>query len=167
MPSITAAPHWLSQHGWQLNPTDATNGPFQAGHKMDLDMFDFALANKEKFWDDMNTFFEGDRGSRPHWAEWFPVQDKLLGSNVLKPDAPVIVDVGGGRGHDIAGFRKHFSDLPGRLVLQDQQPVLDSIVALDSAIEKHSLDFFNKAPVPGMASIFSLSKVEARSCLCF
>lgn len=155
MPSITAAPHWLSQHGWQLNPTDATNGPFQAGHKTDLDMFDFALANKEKFWDDMNTFFEGDRGSRPHWAEWFPVQDKLLGSNVLKPDAPVIVDVGGGRGHDIAGFRKHFPDLPGRLVLQDQQPVVDSIVALDPAIEKRALDFFNEAPVPGMASVFS------------
>lgn len=154
MPSITAAPHWLNQHGWQLNPTDATNGPFQAGHKTDLDMFGFALANKEKFWDDMNTFFEGDRGSRPHWAEWFPVQDKLLGSNVLKPDAPVIVDVGGGRGHDIAGFRKHFPDLPGRLVLQDQQPVLDSIVALDPAIEKRALDFFSEAPVPGMASVF-------------
>ncbi|KAF9636479.1 hypothetical protein BFW01_g7375 [Lasiodiplodia theobromae] len=143
MPSITAVPSWLNEQGWQLNPTDATNGPFQAGHKTDLDMFGFALTNKEKFWDDMNTFFEGDRGS-PHWAEWFPVQDKLLDNSILRPGAPVIVDVGGGRGHDIAGFRKHFPDLPGRLILQDQQPVLDSIIALDSSIEKHALDFFQR-----------------------
>lgn len=87
--------HWLNQHGWHLSPTDATNGPFQATHKTYLDMFGFALNNKEKFWDDISTFFEGDRGSRSHWAEWFPAQEKLLDGSLLRPDAPVIVDVSG------------------------------------------------------------------------
>lgn len=68
---------------------------------------------------------------------------------------PLLVDVGGGVGHQCLAFRLRYPTIPGRVILQD----LDNVIALaessplpgfrDSDIEVQVHDFFTPQPVKG------------------
>ncbi|KAI1392811.1 S-adenosyl-L-methionine-dependent methyltransferase [Hypoxylon trugodes] len=137
------------------NPADPLHGPFQKAFNVDAAVFPWLTRpeNKER-WDDANTFFEGDRGSRPSWVKWFPVKEKLLGGSI-DANVPLLVDVAGGRGHDLKEFLDEFPDMAGeKFVLHDQQGVLDSAVELPSTVEKRKIDFFTDKPVEGAKIYF-------------
>ncbi|KAI2626777.1 S-adenosyl-L-methionine-dependent methyltransferase [Hypoxylon sp. NC1633] len=152
-PPTVDLPKFFKGTGFKL-PTDPVKGVAQASHGFNEPTFAwFTRPEAQEIWANANTFFESDRGTRPSWASWFPVREKLLKG--YDKDLPLLVDVGGGRGHDILDFHEKFRDLEGRLVLQDQQPVLDSaIVELPPRIEKRSIDFFIEAPVKGARIYF-------------
>lgn len=76
------------------------------------------------------------------WFEFYPVRERL---RVTSPSDILLVDIGGGIGHDIAKFCAAFPDLPGRLVLQDAPAVLQQ-AELPSAIEAIAHDFFKPQP---------------------
>ncbi|KAL9036098.1 MAG: hypothetical protein Q9180_004489 [Flavoplaca navasiana] len=72
----------------------------------------------------------GHRRGRPNWidADFYPVQYAVKDIK-LNSDTPVLVDIGGGKGHDVMEFKKKFPSLPGRLIVQDlpntiQRPLL-------------------------------------------
>ena len=147
MPITGKAPAFLQETNYQ-NPSDAKHGILQYTRNTDKEAFPWLLLpeNKELF-DNSQTFFEGDRGSRPSWVEWFPVQEKLLEG--CSAQTPLLVDIAGGRGHDVTEFHAKFPKETGRLVLQDQQPVLDSATCLPARIEKIPIDFYKDIPVEG------------------
>lgn len=64
-------------------------------------------------------------------------------------ETPLLVDVDGGRGHAITEFYRKFPHNTGKLILQDQQPVLDTATELLACIEKVPIDFFKDVPVDG------------------
>ncbi|ROW08734.1 hypothetical protein VPNG_06458 [Cytospora leucostoma] len=149
---LAKTPHYLDQTGYP-NPNDGRNGPFQSAFNCPGEgAFDW-LRRPENVgqWEAANTFFEGDRGSRPSWVTWFPVQEKLIDGS--KPDTPLLVDVAGGRGHDLKEFVDKFPK-SGSFVLQDQQPVLDSATSLPSTVRKQSINFFRESPVKGARIYF-------------
>ena len=47
-------------------------------------------------------------------ADFYPVQDAVKDIK-LDSDTPLLVDIGGGKGHDVMEFKKKFPSLPGRL----------------------------------------------------
>lgn len=98
--------------------------------------------------DRFNTFMEGGRDDISHWAHWFPVQKQILEGSV--PDRPLLVDIAGGRGHDIAGFKQRFPQPTGQLVLEDLPSVIDDIKDLDSEIQRIKHDIFTPQPVKGL-----------------
>ncbi|KAI1164113.1 S-adenosyl-L-methionine-dependent methyltransferase [Nemania serpens] len=73
---------------------------------------------------------------------------------------PLLVDVGGGVGHQCLAFRLRYPAIPGRVILQD----LDNVVALaessplpgfrDSGIEAQVHDFFAPQPVKGARAYY-------------
>ncbi|ROV88726.1 hypothetical protein VMCG_10045 [Cytospora schulzeri] len=145
-------PDYLEKTGYR-NPNDSRNAPFQEAFKCPGEgLFEWLLRPENaKQWETLNTFFEGDRGSRPSWVTWFPAREKLIdGSN---PDTPLLVDIGGGRGHDLMEFSEQFPNA-GPLVLQDQQYVLDSATSLPDTVRKHTIDFFKESPVRGARIYF-------------
>ncbi|KAI1774671.1 S-adenosyl-L-methionine-dependent methyltransferase [Hypoxylon cercidicola] len=153
MPPITAALEFFKENHFQ-NPVDPRNGLFQKGFDVDIPPFQWlALPENKELWDDANTFFEGDRGSRPSWVTWFPVKDKLL-TGKIDDQAPLLVDIAGGRGHDLMEFIGQFPSMKGKYVLHDQQQVLDSTINLPSTVEKRAIDFFYEAPVQGAKIYF-------------
>lgn len=114
------------------------------------------LPENASHWDNLCSLFEQDRGSRPSWFTWFtwfPVEDKLINGshhhpNKPGPDAPpLLVDIAGGRGHDLLEFRDKFPG-KGPIVLQDQPGVLAGF-ELPRDIEKRKINFFTEVPVPG------------------
>lgn len=78
------------------------------------------------------------------WFEFFPVEQKLQTS----PQNVVLVDVGGGIGHDIREFKAKFPHLPGKLVLQDLSQVIDDIKdPLPDDVDAIKYDMFTEQPI--------------------
>lgn len=91
------------------------------------------------------------RGEEPAWLSWFPVSERIL-KGTHKGNQAVLVDVGGGRGHDAIAF-KHRMSLElfpgGRVVLEDLPTVLDDVGQLDAGVEKVEHDFFTPQVIIG------------------
>ena len=77
-------------------------------------------------------------------------------------DGKLLVDVAGGRGHDIDAFRRKFPDIstPGRLVVEDLPQVIGDIHDLDSFIERVGFDLFDSQPVKGALSFPFLHSIS-------
>lgn len=138
-------PAYLEQIKYR-NPTESDRGPFQYAMKTDLGMFDY-LNERPKRLAVFNTFMEGQRKGRADWFEYYPVEDSLCEGS--EEDFVLIVDVGGGRGHDLEALKRAFPDLRGRLVVQDLPKTIDEIDHLGPGIESMKHDFFTPQPIKG------------------
>lgn len=95
--------------------------------------------------------------NRPHWSDekagFYPVRKRLIEGASDSADATFLVDVGGSKGHDFLRLFAHLdpAEIPGRLVLQDQPHVVESIVSgsLPSRVETTAHDFFTPQPIKG------------------
>ncbi|KAI0469790.1 S-adenosyl-L-methionine-dependent methyltransferase [Xylariaceae sp. FL0804] len=157
MPQFTVAPKWFQTRGYD-NPCLSSDGLLQAAfHTTDLPFQWLARPENKEHFDNGNTFFEGSGGPRPLWFTWFPVSEKLLGGAV-NTKAPLLVDIGGGRGQSLREFMDFFPGQSGSFVLQDQEPVLKGAISLPGNVETRSLDFFRESPVAG-ARIYYMKSI--------
>ena len=79
----------------------------------------------------------GVRGGRISWVDWFPIREQLIDGVNNGDDEIFIVDVGGGRGHNVEDVKKRFPDAPGRFILQDLPAVIDDVGELGKQILSH------------------------------
>ena len=96
----------------------------------------------------------GVRAARLSWLEWFPVQQEILDEITDDGETPFILDVGGGRGHDLEAFRERFPTTTNRLILQDLPNVIQGNDALDG-IQQMEYDLFNPQPVHGKSELIT------------
>lgn len=109
---LTRLPDYFEQNGLE-NPGNAYNGPFQYAMGTKLHYFDW-LISKPKLQTAFNTVTGISRmNGGEEWFDFYPVEDKLrvTGSQTL------LVDVGGGLGHDLIAFGKRFPKLPEKLIV--------------------------------------------------
>jgi len=139
-------PTFLEQTKYR-NPLDST-GPFQFAFKTNLGMFEF-LNERPKRLSVFNTFMEGQRAGRIPWFQYYPVESSLC-DGMKSEDAVLIVDVGGGRGHDLEAFKGDFPSQRGNLVVQDLPETIDDIDHLAPGVESMELDFFTPQPIKGL-----------------
>ncbi|KAF5861654.1 hypothetical protein ETB97_012741 [Aspergillus alliaceus] len=151
LPAIHKTPIFLKHTSYQ-NPTNPTKGPVQYAYATTLSCWDWLAANPQAL-DRFNSFMEGGRGDMIYWADWFPVKERLL-HGAVKGDVPFLVDVGGGRGHELRAFKQRFPMGPGQLVLEDLPFVIDDIQELDVDIKKVKYDFFCPQPVKGARAYY-------------
>ena len=148
-PSILKLPEYLAKTGYK-NPQSDVDGPFQYGHNSPLHFFDWLKANPNVL-DTFNNHMMGYRQGRPSWMDpdFYPVEEGLGKGFSTEKDAVMLVDVGGGRGHDLEEFQRKHPHLPGRLVLQEQPVVIKDIKNLHKSIEPMEHDFFTPQPIKG------------------
>lgn len=144
-------PKYMREAGYRC-PTDPVDGLLQYAFQTKLHIFGL-LNSMPEVLQAFNTFMGNTMGARQYWVDWFPVEDNLL-ENATNSNA-LIVDVGGGKGHDLQAFHQKYPH-KGRLVLQDLPQVIDNIKDLDPAIECQTYDFFTEQPVRGMESAILL-----------
>ena len=145
------APKFFKEAGYQ-SPSNAKDGIVQYAFQSKLGMFDL-LKSKPEMLRDFNTFMGNTMGARKYWVDWYPVQERLL----LESDAnaALMVDIGGGRGHDLEAFHKKFPG-SGTLVLEDLPCVMEDLETThsDMGIQRISHDFFTEQPVKGARVYF-------------
>lgn len=139
------APKFFREAGYRC-PSDPKDGLIQYAFNSKLSTFDL-LATMPSALQDFNTFMGNTMGARDYWTDWYPVQERLLDG--VDPDSALLVDVGGGKGHDILAFHDKYPGR-GRLVLEDLGAVTNKLGAsLSPSIEVLEYDFFKEQPVKG------------------
>ncbi|KAF2115133.1 S-adenosyl-L-methionine-dependent methyltransferase [Lophiotrema nucula] len=156
--SAVQLPRFLSSIGWQ-SPEEPRAGVFQFAQKTEKDMFSWLVSTDTEngLWRDFNTFMGHTMGAREYWVEWWDVEGRLLsGFDERSGEGVLLVDVAGGRGHDVQAFCEKVGEGRGRVVLQEVRGVLDGIEEgeLDRSVERMEYDFFSEQPVKGARAYF-------------
>ncbi|KAK8085556.1 O-methyltransferase [Apiospora hydei] len=146
-PSFNGFPAYFRETGYR-QPTSLTDGPFQAAHGTDLPFFDWLVATPPHL-SHFDSFMSAYRAGKPDWWDFYPVAEQLVAGFEPGKDGnsdAFLVDVGGGRGHDLVQFARVHGCHPGRLVLQDREPVI-ATAEKSSRFEAQAHDFFTPQPV--------------------
>ncbi|MCJ1392314.1 hypothetical protein MMC18_005181 [Xylographa bjoerkii] len=156
LPSYLKLPEYLAKTGYK-NPQSPTDGPFQYGLQTSSHFFEW-LQTRPRNFETFNNHMAGYRQGRPSWMDpdFYPVKDLLVkGFRTEDKDAVMLVDIGGGLGHDIEEFQSKHPEHPGRLVLQDLPSVIkDATPKLHKAIEAMGHDFFTPEPIKGARAYY-------------
>ncbi|KAF5004256.1 hypothetical protein F66182_16057, partial [Fusarium sp. NRRL 66182] len=100
----------------------------------------------------MSAYHQG----RPSWMDrdFYPVENDLL--NFVKPDpnAVLVVDIGGGLGHDLQEFHQKHPSAPGRLIVQDKAEVIQQVPTEPGKVEFMAHDFFTEQPIKGARAYY-------------
>jgi hypothetical protein len=145
------APNYFREGGYRC-PTDPRDGLMQYAFQTKLTTFELFKSIPRVF-RDFNTFMGNTMGAREYWVDWFPVPERLLDGTESQTGSALVVDVGGGRGHDMLAFNAKYPGR-GRLVLQDLPSITDGLDDLDPYVEVMPYDFFTEQPVKGTCWIF-------------
>ncbi|PYH92255.1 S-adenosyl-L-methionine-dependent methyltransferase [Aspergillus ellipticus CBS 707.79] len=150
---ILATPQFLQQTDYR-NPSDGLHSPFQLGFGTKASFFEF-LAQDPVVGAQFNNLMSVYHQGRASWMDpgFYPVQRLLEGVQVGTDDV-LLVDVGGGKGHDLQEFRTKGPRVPGRLILQDQPAVIAEATGLHASIETMAHDFFGEQPIKGARAYF-------------
>lgn len=90
------------------------------------------------------------RAGKPNWFDlgFYPVTERLCDQFDANISQVLLVDVGGGLGHDLLDLRARHPRLPGKLVLQDRAEVIaDASIGAHGVFEATAHDFFRPQPV--------------------
>lgn len=157
-PSFRHLPSYLKSTGY-VQPTSLVDGPFQAAHKTDLPFFAWLDANPP-YQDIFNSYMSAYRAGKVSWLDpgFYPVQERLLDQFSSTHSDVLLVDVGGGLGHDLRDLREKYPALPGNLVLQDRAEVLSEASTAtgvaNGGFQATAHDFFTTQPVQGARAYY-------------
>jgi hypothetical protein len=158
-PSFNGFPEYFkkSEYKMLITPSD---GPLQAAHTTDLPFFDWLVATPPHL-ADFSAFMSAYRAGKANWYDkgFYPVAERLIDGFDKSKNEVLLVDVGGGRGHDVQLFSAQHASHPGKLVLQDREPVIASVEnqeELPFTCQAH--DFFTPQPIKG-ARAYSLHSI--------
>lgn len=161
-PSFNGFPKYFKETGYK-QPVSLTDGPFQDAHKTELPFFEWLVATPPHL-SHFDSFMSAYRAGKANWynAGFYPVSERLIQGFDSSISDVLLVDVGGGRGHDLIDFASQHPR-PGRIILQDREPVIASVVEnIDSEHERpfeaQAHDFFTPQPVKA-ARAYSLHSI--------
>lgn len=158
-PSFNGFPEFFKKTDYAL-PTSLTDGPFQAAHNTQLPFFPWLVATPPHL-DEFDAFMSAYRAGKANWYDsgFYPVAERLIEGFDSSNNNVLLVDVGGGRGHDAQLFAAQHASHPGKLILQDREPVIESIQDKDKLpFETQAHDFFTPQPIKA-ARAYSLHSI--------
>lgn len=125
LPIFSKLPEYFRSVGY-VSPENEHDGPFQYAFNVQdgQTAFDW-WSNDPVLSENFNTFMTGTGNARSHWVNWLPVQELLSEGEHESNTAVLMVDIGGGKGHDIAAFLRKYPETKGRFILEDLPNVID------------------------------------------
>ncbi|KAF2771887.1 putative hydroxyindole O-methyltransferase, partial [Teratosphaeria nubilosa] len=130
-------------------------GPFQIGLQTDLPFFDY-LGTHPPNGSYFNHFMKAYREGNTMWfePELYPVAERLEQDFDPGANEAFLVDIGGGKGHDISAFAAAQPDHPGKLILQDQASVIAEVPGQTHPFTLQPHDFFTPQPIKHARTYF-------------
>ncbi|MCJ1432413.1 hypothetical protein MMC27_001769 [Xylographa pallens] len=153
-PSFHGVPAYLKATAYK-QPHDSSDGPFQYAHNTKVPFFMW-LGEHPQYLENFNNYMAGYRAGKVSWTHegFYPVSERLEAGLKKDDDAVLLVDVGGGMGHDLEDLKARFPDLKGRLLLQERPEVIRQIANLSPGFEVTEHDFFTAQPVKGARAYY-------------
>ncbi|KAH9212464.1 O-methyl transferase B, partial [Leptodontidium sp. 2 PMI_412] len=142
-----ALPDFLKDTGYR-NITSNTNTPFWKAFNTPLSCFEWLPDQRDKF-----GYFQHSmmipRGTND-WLSVFPLERELAEWKSVgdEEERVLFVDVGGGRGQQCVALRKKYSELKGRVVLQDLKETVERRPEIEG-VEVMVQDFWKPQAVKG------------------
>lgn len=162
-PAFNCFPEYFKAHNYQ-DVVTAIDGPFQHAMCPDVDMpmhfFPWLQYNPPNL-DLFAAFMSAYRAGHKNWWDpgFYPVQERLVEGFDASASDVLLVDMGGGRGHDLDQLVSVHQNRPGRVILQDQEAVIESIEKkAEKAYEATLHDFFTPQVVKS-ARAYSLHSI--------
>ncbi|KAL8904742.1 MAG: hypothetical protein Q9207_003073 [Kuettlingeria erythrocarpa] len=97
------------------------------------------------------SWMTAQRKDMPSWLDVFPVREQLGGN--IKAESVLLVDIGGGPGHQCVALKKRYPNLRGRIILQDTEDVIKEALFYPG-IEAMVHDFWTEQPVKGALAYY-------------
>ncbi|KAF6818390.1 O-methyltransferase [Colletotrichum plurivorum] len=120
-PLLRTLPYFLKESGYK-NPTDNADCNLQYWREPGVSFFEYVGSNPLLTADFNDAMESNSRGNLTDWVDVYPTKNLLEGA---RPGRPLVVDVGGGKGHDLVKFHVRHLEIPaGSLVLQDLPIIL-------------------------------------------
>lgn len=161
-PVFQNLPVFFNRYGYK-NPTSDSTTAFQSAWNTDASIFDFVAQNPEKM-NAVIALMTAQRADQKSWIaddKLFPEQYFQLSSDDLANDRAIVVDVGGGAGHQCLALRSQHPELKGRIVLEDLPSTVERVDKkqfADLRIEILVHDFNEPQPVRG-AKVYYLRNI--------
>lgn len=140
----TKAPEHLAEHNYK-SASDSKKAPFAWVYDLgDVTFFEY-LSREPRIGASFAGMMRVIGEQQPNWSDGqlYPVKEKLR--SVSGPNNALIVDIGGGNGHDLEWFRKNHPEIQGRLILQDLPYITDKVKL--EGIEVMTHNFYDEQPV--------------------
>ncbi|KAL9090484.1 MAG: hypothetical protein Q9165_005245 [Trypethelium subeluteriae] len=150
-PAFQELPKFLSDTKYQ-NPYDVMNSPFQRAFQIDEPPFLWVLKHPYHL-DNANKWMSVQREGSNEWPDAFNFEAECCAGSTISPETPVFVDVGGGIGHQCQLFKDRYPNIQGRVVLQDQPPMIAQALPLPG-VEKSAHDFWTPEPIKGARAYY-------------
>ena len=146
-PAIDTLPKYLSKTGY-TNPENGHNSAFQMGYDTKEHFFEW-MSNNPIRATQFNSYMSRSRLLQKKWSDsgYHPVEANLIEG--AKEGGVFMVDIGGGKGHDLQDLSLKYPHLPGKLILQDQAKVIKEAKSLNSNITAMEHDLFSPQPIKG------------------
>ncbi|KAM0795729.1 S-adenosyl-L-methionine-dependent methyltransferase [Usnea florida] len=155
-PAYLAFPRWLSKNHYKP-PDSPTDCAFQLGRDTKSSFFEWLSQNPERL-AQFQHHMTGKHAGRPSWMDpdFYPFKENLIKDAKTEHDSVFLVDIGGGRGHDLQEMCAKHPELPGKLVLQEVKGVIKE--AEESGLNKRIVtmehDFFTQQPITGARAYY-------------
>lgn len=154
-PAWEKIPRFLKANGYQ-NPVDPMDAPLQLAFNSKEHFF--PLMVKQNVLEVFQTAMSSYRTDRADFLDVFPAQERLL-QDFEPLKGKLLVDVGGGHGHETLKLVDRFPEAKGQVVLQDQPDVIGQVSQTDK-MELMAHDFFQPQPVKHAKAYYFRSKCE-------
>ena len=149
-PTLAAFPAWLSKNKYR-STTSGKDCAFQEALHTDLGAFEFLGQNPEQ----AAATFEYMARQKVRNQGWMDgsvqvAEEFQLTGEEVEDGRVLLVDVGGGGGHQCFEFRAAFPERKGRLIVQDTEVMvgmIDQNKAKKTDLEPMAHDFFTSQPV--------------------
>lgn len=145
-PAYMALPDFLERIKYQ-NPTDSGDCAFQIGHNTKEPLFRW-LETHPDHQDNFNVWMSAQREGRAKWLDFFPLEEQICKVSNMTDDQVLLVDVGGGYGHEIQAIKIKYPAIRGRMILQDLPQTIAQALKVEG-MEATSHDFFTPQPIKG------------------
>jgi hypothetical protein len=126
------------------------HSPYQDGFRTNLHRFEHIQQDPElsRVFDSAMAAQRAGRGEHGQdWFNFYPVEANLWNESRPTQDEVLLVDIGGGEGHDLLAFKARYPNHPGRLVLEDLPKIVSQISGTHHGIEVIGHDFFTAQPI--------------------
>ena len=155
-PVFQELPDYLAETKYS-NITDNGKTVIQKAYNMDLPGFVW-FPNQPKRFAYFQQVMTVQRAGALDWLSVFPVEKAISGWSAHS-DKALLVDVGGGFGHQCLAFRAKYPKLPGRLIPQDIPQTLEHVRPMES-VEKMVQIFFRTAGYQRQVALATLRNHE-------